>query len=104
MFLTRFYHNDNLIDCVRLLISRGVTLESQGTGPNSLHLLCYNYSGDDILDIALPLLYHSTNLEYDGRCTKILWNRGYKEESKYFHKILKQLRDRRNPVSQKSLK
>jgi hypothetical protein len=99
MFLCRFYFHQDLYNCVQLLIEAGLDPEIQEKGGlNALRLLCLNYKKKNLLDIALYLLYHSTNLEEAAKCSNCLWKREFHQESKAFQKIIKKLGDGSNPV------
>ena len=99
MFLCRFYYHNDLYDCVQLLVEAGLDPEiKEKGGHNALRLLCLNYTRKNLLDIALYLLYNSTNLEDVAKCPNYLWKRNFHEEANYFTKMYKKLVDGSDPV------
>ena len=99
MFLCRFYPCERLLDCVQLLIDRGIDLEAREKGhKTALQLLCLYYGGKNLMEVVLRLLYHSKNFGDASPCARILWERNLKTESKIFHKFFALLRDGQSPV------
>jgi len=99
MFLCRFYPCERLLDCVQLLIDRGIHLEAREKGhKTAILLLCQYYSGKNLMDVILRFLYNSKNFGDAFLCTRILWERKFKMESKMLHKCCVLLRDGQNPV------
>lgn len=100
MFLCNFYPRERIFDCARLLVVRGIDLEAKThTAQDALRILCLNYEGDNLLDVALLLLYNLPNLDCAPKYSEILWKRGFNEESKTFSRVFTLLRQGGNPVS-----
>lgn len=65
LLLCRHYHNDNLIDLVRLLFKSGIDIDCKGNdGWDALSLLCLKYNKNNLIDIIQLLVEHG----FDVNC------------------------------------
>lgn len=85
MFICRFYRRSNLIDCVKLLVSRGIRLDAREKGGRTaLEFVCLNYKGSDLVDIVILLICRD-NID---RCMNILKQRNLRSEFEVMQRIL----------------
>ena len=100
MFLCLLHRHEDLINCVQLLVNRGINAEAKGKeGENALQLLCQNYDGKNLRDIATVLINHSTSLDDISKCVGILRNRKLYSPLKTISKILQHIRNGHSHVN-----
>ena len=96
MFICRFYRSENLIDCVQLLVNRGINLEArEKDGRTALDFLCLNYKSNNLVDILL-LLIHPNNVD---QCMNILRQREFRSKFVVMERILRYISPGCRPVS-----
>ena len=100
MFLCRFYSHPNLINCVQLLVDKGIDLEARESKKqlSALQILCANYSGENLIDVALCLIHRTTKYKNIKKCVDILLQRKLLSQSQTLENILGHIRSGRNPV------
>lgn len=92
--LCRFYPLRDLIDCVRLLIRRGLSVDlKEKDERNSLYLLCQFYPNDDLIDIARLLVYNTVEFQSALMYEFVLRFRKLFKESELLKVLLQPLRE-----------
>ena len=92
--LCRFYPLPDLIDCVRLLIRRGLSVDlKEKDGRNALYLLCQFYPNDDLIDIGRLLVHSAVEFQSALKFEYVLRFRKLFKESEILKTLLQPLRD-----------
>jgi len=92
--LCRFYPLRDLIDCVRLLIRRGLSVDlKEKDGRNSLYLLCQFYPNDDLIDIGRLLIHNAVEFQSALKFEYVLRFRKLFKESEILKSLLQPLRE-----------
>jgi len=100
MHLCRYCSHKNLLDCVKLLIDRGIRVEDREKGGrNSLFFLCQYHTGEDLVSVAQILINKSRDLDDAAKCSKILWKRKLHKEFESLDSIIRSIRVTRSCVS-----
>ena len=92
--MSRFYHHQNLIHCVRLLIKRGISVDkTDRDGQNALSIICQLHNGEDLIDVCRLLVRKMTDLHAAHDSAYILVDRGFPREGEILLGIIENLRD-----------
>ena len=106
--LCQYYPNDNLLDCVRLLLRRGIDVRhcvkdtKKANGRNALYLLCENYIGKYLIDIVRILWAKDLSDEsFDAvlNSAPLLRKRGSSPEAEILDNMIASYCSRQRPVS-----
>ena len=65
---------------------------------SALQILCANYSGENLIDVALCLIHRTTKYKNIKKCVDILLQRKLQSQSQTLENILGHIRSGRNPV------
>ena len=95
--LCRYYPNNDLIKCLRLLIQHGINCNvlDRNRRPSYL-LLCESYHGDYLIDVARLLIksVDTVDPEAAGKSLTALKNRGLIHESEILFKLIQSMREK----------
>lgn len=98
--LCRFYRQNNLINCVKLLIKRKVSVDDESRdGRNAFMVLCEHFTADKLVDIGALLLSNMVDLRSANLSLSILRERGFENESDV---LVEHLRSRRSALERQT--
>ena len=104
-YVLRYFSSKNTVDCVRLLLKRGVNVNVQVKEKHyqwtAIEYLCQFYNGSNLIDIARLLLHYGANLDSAAKAVKLLKNRNLRRDADILTKIIRSFREGQGRVLNK---
>ena len=104
-YVLRYFSSKRTIDCVRLLLKRGVRVNVQVKEKNykwtAIEFLCQFYKGSNLVDIARLLIHRNADLNSASKAVELLKNRSLRRDANILTKIIQSFREGQGHVLNK---